>query len=114
MNSLPKHLILKRGETVLATMTFCKPADEMFWLACDFAPTEAFAEIAALIDEASNVPDTDAGYERFEEIYANFHENGLRLINPGRQEYLRYWAMHLHHDGKVTIRWAEELLLEES
>jgi hypothetical protein len=113
MKSLPKQLILKRGETIFARMSLCRPSGEMFWLACDFAPTEAYAEIGTLIDEVSKLPDSDEGYERSDAIYAEFHDSGIRLVNPDTQEYLRYWMMFRQPNGTVTIRWAEEVPLEE-
>jgi hypothetical protein len=111
-SGLPKQLILKQGEITLAVMTACEPSGEMFWIACDFAPTETYAETGVLVDEASNTPDTDEGHARFEEIYAGFHDSGIRLINPDTQVYFRYWIMHHHPDNKVTIRWAEEVPLD--
>jgi hypothetical protein len=110
--SLPKELILKRGDTILATMTACRPADEMFWLACEFSPTEAGADVVALIDEASDVPHTEEGFARSREIIEALYNSDLRLIDPVKQVYLQYWGMFTHPDGTVTIRWAGEIPLE--
>lgn len=51
MSSLPELFHLKQGNTILAVLKRCKPV-EMFWLGCEFEPTDAFEQCYAKLREA--------------------------------------------------------------
>jgi hypothetical protein len=105
---LPKTLHLMKDETLLAKLTICEPI-EMFCLACNFESIKAFEEFAPLFEEASNssISDTEEGFSRFDEIYQQIYNMGIRLIDVEHNRNCSYFVLHIE-DGKVQTRFVLE------
>ena len=87
--------LMKKGE-LLAILEACHPHDEMFWLACEFKPTSAFAEVETLIREASDAEDVDI----FEKNYDHLKSIGVILFDIENSLILEDFIIHI--DGNVV------------
>ena len=92
---------IKRGDEVLATLTNCEPV-EMFWLSCDYNPTEAFAPIEALFREAS---ESDGDMDVLDTCYSRIFSMGIVLVDSETGREYPSFALHLMPDGKADLRY---------
>ncbi|MEL6406057.1 MAG: hypothetical protein AAFV98_22470 [Chloroflexota bacterium] len=92
---------LKRGDDILAVLEACEP-DEMFWLLCSFQPTDLFAEVASLFQQAS---DAGEDIDTFEVAYEKIRDMGVQLVSAVNNENYEFFVLHIEGDD-VLVRYA--------
>ena len=98
---LPTLFHLKQKGKLLAVLDLCRAGDEMFWVKCRFEPTEAFSPFRPLFEQASGADD-----ELFNQIYDQFREAGMLLVDVADQVEIIYFVLHIDGD-QVDLRYAD-------
>lgn len=99
---LPQRFFLKKGDSVVASLNLCH-AVEMFWLGCDFNPTELFAEIPQVEWETQATASSG--------IRASYNDttSGCTLSDPDNAVTFGLWIMHCVSENEVHIRFGEPM-----
>lgn len=106
---MSKVFHVKRRGVLLAVIDSCRPSREMFWLACRFSPTPAFAEIEPLYRRLGE----DIDLEETNLIDRQLIDMGVVLVDVEADLEIKYFSFFFQPDGTITLRYAEPPYLDE-
>jgi uroporphyrinogen-III decarboxylase len=105
MKNLPTTFHLKRGDTLLAILENCEP-EEMFWLGCEFTPTEAFEEVKPFFETAKAAFEVN-DWNAFDAAYREMRALGVELMGVDEAVEVRRFTLWIQ-DNHASLRFSEK------
>lgn len=91
---LPKRLLIKRHDIIIAQLTECCPADEMFWVSCEIRYSPEFEEVTSIYRQIAAL--TDGNDKQFDKLTQQLTNMGIILEDPSSGNQWIYFLLSFY------------------